>query len=81
MEQGVAIEKEAEDSFRQAIEIAREGGAKLWEARALAGLCRLLESQGRDEGCRRELTELYAWFTEGFETEDLRVVKEVLNSK
>lgn len=49
----------------------------------MASLCRLLEAQGRVEEWQKqigELRELYAWFTEGFETEDLRVVKEVLDS-
>ena len=59
-------------------DIARSQQAKLWEARALASLCQLLHSQGRDEGCRQQLAELYAWFTEGFETEDLRAVRTVL---
>ena len=69
---------EAEACFRQAIKIARNQQAKLWEARALASLCRLWHSQGRDEGCRQQLTELYDWFAEGFEIEDLRMVREVL---
>jgi tetratricopeptide (TPR) repeat protein len=76
-EQMVA-QREAEASFRRAIEVAQYQGAKLWEARALASLCRLLHSQGRDEGSRQQLAELYAWFTEGFETEDLQVARAVL---
>jgi hypothetical protein len=71
-------QQEAEAHFRQAIEVARSQQARLWEARALASLCRLLHSQGRDEGCRQQLAELHAWFTEGFETEDLRAVRAVL---
>lgn len=71
-------QQQAEAVFRQAINIAHERQTKLWEARALASLCRLLESQGRDEGCRQQLAELYDWFTEGFETEDLRFVRTVL---
>ncbi len=71
-------QQEAEKCFRQSIEIAQSRETKLWEARALASLCRLLHSQGRDEGCRQQLADLYAWFTEGFETEDLRRVRAVL---
>jgi adenylate cyclase len=72
-------QREAEACFRRAIEIAQSQQAKLWEARALASLCRLLHSQGRDEGCHQQLAEWYAWFSEGFETEDLRVVRAVLD--
>ena len=70
--------QDAEACFRRSIEVAQYQGAKLWEVRALASLCRLLHSQGRDEGCRRQLAELYDWFTEGFETEVLQVVRAVL---
>jgi predicted ATPase len=70
--------QEAEECFRRAVEIAHSQQAKLWEARALISLCRLLHSQSRDEGCRQQLAELYAWFTEGFETEDLWVVRAAL---
>jgi adenylate cyclase len=72
------VRQEAEACFREAIEIARNQQAKLWEARALACLCRLHQAQGRDEGYRQQLADLYAWFTEGFETEDLRVARAVL---
>lgn len=76
--QWTMAQQEAETCFRQAIELAQSQGAKLWEARALASLCRLHQAQGRDEGCRQQLANLYAWFSEGFETEDLRVVRAVL---
>lgn len=76
--QWTMAQQEAETCFLQAIEIAQEQQAKLWEARALASLCRLLHGQGRDEGCHQQLVDLYAWFTEGFETEALRVVQGVL---
>jgi tetratricopeptide (TPR) repeat protein len=48
-------QQEAEVSFRRSIEVAEYQQAKLWEARALASLCRLLHNQGRDEGCRQQL--------------------------
>lgn len=57
---------------------AQSQQASLWEARALASLCCLHQAQGWDEGCRRPLAELYAQFTEGFETEDLQVVRAVM---
>ncbi len=77
-DQVATTQQEAEACFRRAIEIAQSQKAKLWEARALASLCRLLHSQGRDENCRQQLADLYAWFSEGFETEDLQVVRAVL---
>ena len=76
-EQALA-QQEAEACFLRAIEVAQNQQAKLWEARALASLCRLLYSQNRYEGCREQLAELYDWFTEGFDTEDLQVVRAVL---
>lgn len=72
-------EQEAEACFRRAIDIAHNQQAKLWEARALASLCRLQHAQGRgDKHDRQRLADLYAWFSEGFETEDLQVVHAVL---
>jgi tetratricopeptide (TPR) repeat protein len=71
-------QQQAEACFRRAIKVAQQQQAKLWEARALVSLYRLLKRQGRDEGTREQLAELYDWFTEGFETEDLRLVREVL---
>lgn len=76
-QQSVA-QQEAEMCFRRAIEIAQSQQAKLWEARALASLCRLHHAQGRDEGYGEQLADLYAWFSEGFETEDLREAQAVL---
>jgi len=77
-DQRKAAQQEAENCFRRAIEVAQSQQARLWEVRALASLCRLLHRQGRDEGCCQQLADLYAWFTEGFETEDLQVVRAVL---
>ena len=74
----IAAQQEAEACFRRALEIAHRHQAKLWELRALAKLCRLRYSQGQATECRQQLANLYAWFTEGFETEDLRVAREVL---
>lgn len=71
-------QQEAEAYFRQGVELAQRNQARLWEARTLASLCRLRHSQGRDEDCHQQLADLYAWFTEGFETEDLREVQSVL---
>jgi predicted ATPase len=60
-------------SFRDAIELARRQSAKSWELRATVSLARLLARQdGRDEACTM-LTGIYNWFTEGFDTADLKV--------
>jgi tetratricopeptide (TPR) repeat protein len=69
----------AERCFRTAIEVARKQHAKLWELRATTSLARLLAKQGkRDEACRI-LSEIYNWFTEGFDTADLKDAKALLD--
>jgi predicted ATPase len=69
----------AEDLYRKAWGIAREQGAKLWELRAAVSLARLR----RDHGCRSEardlLAPIYGWFTEGFDTRDLKEAKAFLD--
>jgi class 3 adenylate cyclase/predicted ATPase len=71
---------DAEVAFRQAIEIARQQGAKSWELRAAVSLGRLLTNQGKRDDARRLLADIYGWFTEGFDTGDLREAKNVLDS-
>jgi predicted ATPase len=62
----------------QAIEIARRQEAKSLELRATVSLCRWWQSQGKREEAHRILTEIYGWFTEGFETTDLKKAKALL---
>lgn len=69
---------EAEGCFRQSIEVARQQGAKSLELRAVMSFCRLLQQQGRSEEGRQMLSEVYNWFTEGFDTLDLVEAKELL---
>jgi predicted ATPase len=64
--------------FELAIEIAREQGAKSLELRATSSLARLLAQQGERHDARLRLSEIYGWFTEGFETADLKDAKELL---
>ncbi|MEJ2266573.1 MAG: hypothetical protein P8X95_24260, partial [Anaerolineales bacterium] len=64
-------ETEAEASLQKAIEIARRQSAQSWELRATIDLARLWQKQGRGDNAREALSEIYAWFTEGFETPDL----------
>jgi adenylate cyclase len=70
---------EAEGCFRTAIEHAQRHGAKSWELRAATSLARLLASQGRRDEARAILAEIYNWFTEGFDTADLKDAKALLN--
>jgi predicted ATPase len=64
---------------RTAIEIAQRQSAKSWELRATTSLARLLDEQGRRDEGRQMLGDIYAWFTEGFDTVDLREAKAPLD--
>ena len=70
---------EAQSCFQRAIEVARKQSAKSWELRATMSLARLLDKQGRRDEARAMLTEIYNWFTEGFDTADLKDVKALLD--
>jgi predicted ATPase len=69
---------EADTSFRRAIEIARRQEAKSWVLRANLSLSRLLQKEGRSEEARKQLSEIYGWFTEGFDTPDLKEARALL---
>jgi predicted ATPase len=69
---------DAEACFRQAIALARRQSARSWELRAVLSLSRLYHQQGREEEARPMLTEIYGWFTEGFDTADLQEAKALL---
>jgi predicted ATPase len=70
---------EAESCFSQAISIAQSQQAKSWELRAATSLARLWQSQGKHEEARQVLGDVYGWFTEGFDTLDLRESKALLD--
>jgi predicted ATPase len=70
---------EAENCFRCAVEIARKQSAKSLELRATMSLARLLAQQGRREEARTMLATIYNWFTEGFDTADLKDAKALLD--
>ncbi len=70
---------EAEACFRHAIELARRQGSKSWELRAAISLCVLWMQQGRRNEARELLTPIYHWFTEGFETADLKEARALIH--
>jgi len=69
----------AEELYRKALNIAQEQKAKLWELRAAVSLARLRRDQGRREEARELLAPVYGWFTEGFDTLDLKEAKALLD--
>jgi predicted ATPase len=73
------VAPEAAQCFRDAIEVARRQSAKSWELRATMSLARLFARQGRREDARAMLAEIYGWFTEGFDTADLKDAKTLLD--
>jgi predicted ATPase len=77
--QGRSNAAQAEQSFRTAIEIARAQSAKSWELRATTSLARLLAKHHKRKEARAMLAEIYDWFTEGFDTADLKDAKVLLN--
>jgi class 3 adenylate cyclase/predicted ATPase len=69
----------AEELYREALSIAAEQEAKLFELRAAASLARLHRDQGRHAAARDLLAPVYGWFTEGFDTPDLKEAKALLD--
>jgi predicted ATPase len=70
---------EAETCFHNALEIARRQHAKSLELRTAMSLARLWQRQGKEGDARQLLNDVFAWFTEGFETADLRDARTLLN--
>ena len=77
MQQGKNV-GEAEESFRKALDTARRQQAKSLELRAAMSLSRLWQQQGKQEEARQMLAEIYDWFTEAFDTADLKEAKALL---
>ena len=75
---GSSVQREAQECFLKAIEIARRQQAKSLELRAVMSLSRLRQQQGRKEEARQLLAEIYGWFTEGFDTKDLQKARTLL---
>jgi adenylate cyclase len=69
---------EVECCYQKAIEIARQQAAKSLELRACTSLARLWQKQGKKKEAQQVLGEVYAWFTEGFDTVDLKEAASLL---
>ena len=64
--------------FESALTVARQQQAKSWELRASISLARLWRDQGKVQQARELLAPVYGWFTEGFDTRDLKEAKALL---
>jgi predicted ATPase len=71
--------EEAAACFEQALALAHHRQARAWELRAATSLARLWQQQGRFEAARAVLAPVYSWFTEGFDTADLKQAKALLD--
>jgi predicted ATPase len=71
-------QQQAEACFLRALTVAREQRAQLWELRAATSLARLWRDQGKRNEARDLLAPIYGWFTEGFDTPDLKEAKALL---
>jgi predicted ATPase len=69
----------AEADFRDAIAMAQRMSAKAWELRAAMSMARLWRDQGKRDEARALLAPVYGWFTEGFDTLDLKEAKALLD--
>jgi predicted ATPase len=68
----------AEAYFERALAVARQQQAKSWELRAAMSRARLWRDQGKSQQARELLAPVYGWFTEGFDTRDLKEAKALL---
>ena len=78
LRQAVPDEPQAEVCFQQALDIARRRQARSWELQAAVSLSRLWQRQGKRDAARALLAPIYGWFTEGFDTADLKEAKALL---
>ena len=79
LQQSAANHDEAQACFHHALDLARVQQAKSFELRAATSLSRLWQQQGKRAEARQLLAEVYSWFTEGFDTPDLREAKILLD--
>jgi predicted ATPase len=79
LQQSADYQAEAASCFAQAITRAQSQQAKSWELRAATSLARLWQQQGKHDEARQVLGDVYNWFTEGFDTADLKDAKALLD--
>src|SRR6516162_3382171 len=72
--------EEVEEALIESLEIARQQQAKSWELRSATSLGRLWRDQGKVQQARELLGPVYGWFTEGFDTRDLKEAKALLDT-
>jgi len=77
---GAGTVNDAETAIEQAIEVARRQNAKSWELRGAMSLARLRRQQGRPQEAVALLAPILGWFTEGFDTADLKDAKALLDN-
>jgi TOMM system kinase/cyclase fusion protein len=78
--EGSPVVSEAETCFRQGLDVARHQQAKFLELRAAMSLSRLWQQQGKRAEAHALLAPIYGWFTEGFDTADLKEAKALLET-
>jgi predicted ATPase len=71
--------QKAEKYFERALSVARQQRTKSWELRASMSLARLWRDQGKVQQARELLAPVYGWFTEGFDTRDLKEARALLD--
>ena len=72
--------EEVEEALIESLEIALQQQAKSWELRSATSLARLWRDQGKPQQARELLAPVYGWFTEGFDTRDLKEAKALLDA-
>ena len=80
LEQNADNAAEVETCFKHAISIAQHQQAKSWELRTSTSLARLWQQQGKRQEAHDLLAPVYHWFTEGFDTADLKDAKALLDT-
>ena len=73
------MQRKRKQYFDRALAVAREQEAKSWELRAAMSMARLWREQGKRQQARDLLAPVYGWFTEGFDTLDLKRAKALLD--
>ena len=71
-------EQQAEACFQNALKVSRSQSAKSLELRAAMSMSRLWQIQGKNDEARQLFGDIYGWFTEGFDTADLKEAKALL---